>query len=139
MLPTPHNRPQIKAACRDGVARGASRRRSNLAPLALATRLGEKRREHRLHRPRLAFRAGGAPLAVLADRLLEAEALPAPAAAVLVDRHRRRKVIPARTWWSSRRPLRLHVMRASIGPCDQGYGLLSDSTSIRVRSCQASP
>ncbi len=95
--------------------------------------------EHRLHRPRLTFRAGGAPLAVLADRLLEAEALPAPAAAVLVDRHRRRKVIPARTWWSSRRPLRLHVMRASIGPCDQGYGLLSDSTSIRVRSCQASP
>ena len=102
MLPTPHNRPQIKAACRDGVARGASRRRSNLAPLALATRPGEKRREHRLHRPRLAFRAGGAPLAVLADRLLEAEALPAPGAAVLVDRHRRRKVIPARTWRSSR-------------------------------------
>ncbi len=78
------------------------RRRSNLAQLALATRLGEKRREHRLHRPRLAFRAGGAPLAVLADRLLEAEALPAPGAAVLVDRHRRRKVIPARTWRSSR-------------------------------------
>src|SRR3989441_6791308 len=102
MLPTPHNRPQIKAACRDGVARGASRRRSNLAPLALATRLGEKRREHRLHRPRLAFRAGGAPLAVLADRLLEAEALPAPGAAVLVDRHRRRKAIPARTGRSSR-------------------------------------
>src|SRR3989441_8968658 len=69
-------------------SRGASRRCSNLAPLALATRPGEKRREHRLHRPRLAFRAGGAPLAVLADRLLEAEALPAPGAAVLVDRHR---------------------------------------------------
>src|SRR6266705_153486 len=96
MLPTPHNRPQIKAACRDGVARGASRRRSNLAPLALATRLGEERREHRLHRPRLAFRAGGAPLAVLADRLLVAEALPALGAAVIVDRHKRREVIPAR-------------------------------------------
>src|SRR5881296_1505645 len=91
ILSTPHNRPQIKAACRDGVARGASRTRSNLASLALATRLGEKRREHRLHRPRLAFRAGGAPLAVLADRLLEAEALPAPGAAVLVDRHREGK------------------------------------------------
>jgi len=63
------------------------RRRSNLAPLALATCLGEERREHRLHRPRLAFRAGGAPL-VLADRLLDAEALPALGAAVLVDRHR---------------------------------------------------
>ena len=57
--------------------------------LALATRLGEERREHLLQRPRLAFRAGGAPLAVLADRLLVAEALPAPGAAVLVDRHRR--------------------------------------------------
>jgi hypothetical protein len=38
---------------------------------------------------------------VLADRLLEAEALPALGAAVLVDRHRQRKVIPARTWRSS--------------------------------------
>src|SRR5205809_6602016 len=95
MLPTPHNRPQIKAACRDGVARGASRRRSNLAPLALATCLGEERREHRLHRPRLAFRAGGAPL-VLADRLRDAEALPALGAAALVDRHRGRAGIPAR-------------------------------------------
>src|SRR2546428_13850906 len=73
---------------RSGPAGGAPRGCSNLAPLALATRPGEKRREHRLHRPRLAFRAGGAPLAVLADRLLEAEALPAPGAAVLVDRHR---------------------------------------------------
>src|SRR2546422_11521824 len=66
------------------------RRRSDLAPLALATCLGEERREHRLHRPRLAFRAGGAPLAVLADRLLVAEALPARGAAVIVDRHKRR-------------------------------------------------
>src|SRR2546422_4110846 len=73
-----------------------SRARSNLAPLALATCLGEERREHRLHRPRLAFRAGGAPLAVLADRLLVAEALPALGAAVIVDRHKRREVIPAR-------------------------------------------
>src|SRR5881296_2115034 len=113
ILSTPHNRPQIKAACRDGVARGASRTRSNLASLALATRLGEKRREHRLHRPRLAFRAGGAPLAVLADRLLEAEALPAPGAAVLVDRHRRRKVIPARTWRSSRPSQNLRWTRPS--------------------------
>src|SRR2546422_8675576 len=113
MVPAPHNRPQIKAACRDGVARGASRRRSNLAPLALATRLGEKRREHRLHRPRLAFRAGGAPLAVLADRLLEAEALPAPGAAVLVDRHRCRKAIPARTWRSSRPSQNLRWTRPS--------------------------
>src|SRR2546428_14095726 len=101
MPPTPHHRPQLKAACRDGVARGASRRRSNLAPLALATRLGEKRREHRLDRPRFAFWAGGAPLAVLAGRLLEGEALPAPRAAVLVDRHSRRKGIPARTWRAS--------------------------------------
>src|SRR2546422_11763064 len=74
-----------------------SRARSNLAPLALATCLGEERREHRLHRPRLAFRAGGVPLAVLADRLLDAEALPALGAAVLVDRHRRREVIPPET------------------------------------------
>ncbi len=72
------------------------RRRSDLAPLALATCLGEERREHRLHRPRLAFRAGRAPLSVLADRLLVAEALPALGAAVLVDRHKRREVIPAR-------------------------------------------
>jgi hypothetical protein len=33
---------------------------------------------------------------VLVDRLLVAEALPALGAAVLVGRHRRRKVIPAR-------------------------------------------
>src|SRR2546428_7587181 len=115
MPPTPHHRPQLKAACRDGVARGASRRRSNLAPLALATRLGEKRREHRLDRPRLAFRAGGAPLGVLADRLLEVEALPAPGAAVLVDRDSRRKGISARTWRAkSPRP---HPRKASAaGP-----------------------
>jgi len=93
------------------------RRRSNLAPLALATCLGEERREHRLHRPRLAFRAGGAPL-VLADRLLDAEALPALRAAVLVDRHKGREVIPARNGGQERSVYLLNGLRigATVEP-----------------------
>src|SRR2546428_2539181 len=105
--PAGHSRARDRELHRDGAGQAPQtgdcalllelRRRSNLAPLALATCLGEERREHRLHRPRLAFRAGGAPLAVLADRLLVAEALPALSAAVLVDRHKRREVILAQT------------------------------------------
>jgi len=94
-LPAGFRVPELEHEPVEMFAKRDALRRSNIAPLALATRLGEECREDRLHRPRLAFRAGGAPLAVRADRLLEAEALPTPGAAVFVDWHRRWKVIPA--------------------------------------------
>src|SRR5713226_5992501 len=53
----------------------------------LADRLGEEGREYRLHRLRFAGGAAGATPAVLADRLLCGEALPALGAAILVDGH----------------------------------------------------
>src|SRR6185437_3708703 len=55
--------------------------------LAFPDRFREKRREHLLHRVRLAFGAGRPLASVLRDSLLPAEARAALRAAILVDRH----------------------------------------------------
>src|SRR2546425_10491005 len=71
--------------------------RSTLFPYTTLFRsLREERREHLLHRVRLALGAGRPLVSVLLDSLLLAEARVALRAAILVDRHGGLYVIPRR-------------------------------------------
>src|SRR3989454_6308226 len=78
-------------------------------------------------------------------RSLEAEALPAPGAAVLVDRHRRRKVIPARTGRSSRPSQNIRWTRSEEhtselqSPCNLVCRLLLEKKKNKICTCIVDP